>query len=311
MPEGDSLARMEQRLRPLLVGRPLTHAQLRVPALATLELTGRTLREVRAYGKHLFMEFDGGDALHSHLLMEGTWRAIRRGERWPARASQVRAVLETEDVTVLGIDLGLLDALTAAQVTELTELLGPDPLHAWDPDEALGRLLARPERELGAALLDQRVVAGIGNIFRSESLFVARLNPWALVGDLPQERLEHLLDVAASQLQVNGTRAQRRTAGPTFRDRYWVYGRAGQACPRAHGRVSHGLIADPDLQRGRVGGDAQDLSAVARDVYFCARCQGVDPARAAEATSTLGGGGASSTVRTAGDRFAKRTSPRR
>lgn len=305
MPEGDSLARLEQRLRPLLAGHPLVGAQLRVPALATVDLTGRTIREVRAYGKHLFMEFDGGDALHSHLLMEGTWRAIPRGERWPARSAQVRAVLETAQTTVLGIDLGMLDALSAPQVTELTELLGPDPIHAWDPEQALWRLLARPERELGAALLDQRVVAGIGNIFRSESLFVARLNPWALVGDVPPERLSHLLDVAAGQLQENAAKAARRTAGPTFRDRYWVYGRAGQACPRAHGRVSHGLIADPDLQRGRVGGDAKDLSAVARDVYFCARCQGVEPAHAAATTAQLGG------VRAGADRSARRTSPRR
>lgn len=305
MPEGDSLARVEQRLRPVLAGHPLTHAELRVPALATLDLTGRTIRDVRAYGKHLFMEFDGGDALHSHLLMEGTWRAISRGERWPARAAQVRAVLETADTTVLGIDLGILDALTAAQVAELTDLLGPDPIHAWDPQEALRRLVARPERELGAALLDQRVVAGIGNIFRSEALFMARLNPWVLVGEVPPERLKQVLDVAAGQLRDNATRASRRTAGPTFRDRYWVYGRAGQACPRSHGRVAHGLIADPDLQRGRVGGDATDLSAVARDVYFCARCQGVDPATAAAATAQLGG-----TTPGAG-RSGARTSPRR
>lgn len=280
MPEGDSLARVERRLAPVLDGIPLSAGTLRVPRLSTIELRGRVIDRVHAYGKHLFMDFAGGDVLHSHLLMEGRWSVLPRGRSWGVPAAQVRAVLETDDAMVLGTRLGILEALTSAERDDLIALLGPDPIHAWDATEALRRLVADPHRPLGAALLDQRVVAGIGNIFRSELLFHARLDPWAPVGSVAPERLRSLLDETERQLRENAGRPSRRTTAASSRERYWVYGRAGRPCPRGHGPLSHGLLADAALQRGRVGGDPSDLRALARDVYFCVPCQGVDPAHA-------------------------------
>ncbi|MDR2254864.1 MAG: Fpg/Nei family DNA glycosylase [Arthrobacter sp.] len=273
MPEGDSLARVEQRLRPLLLDTPLVRSDFRVPSMATLDLRGRAITEVAAYGKHLFLRVDGGDVIHSHLLMEGRWLVLAPGERWTVPAARVRAVLETEHAQLLGVQLGVLEAITQPRREEMVAALGPDPIHAWDAELALALLRADPERLLGAVLLDQRVVAGIGNIFRSESLFVAGLSPFSRVGEHDDAALARVLEVAAAQLRQNAQRASRRTAGPSWPERYWVYGRAGRPCPRAHGRVESAPLADPTLARGYVGGDSSDLRSVARDVFWCPRCQ--------------------------------------
>lgn len=275
MPEGDSLARVERALAPVLEGVELLSSDFRVPSLATVDLSGRVIESVRAYGKHLFMGVAGGDVLHSHLLMEGRWAVVGDGERWPARASQVRAVLRVPGTAVLGIDLGVLEGITHAGRDAIVARLGPDPIHAWDAARALELLGAQPERTIGSALLDQSVVAGLGNIFRSEALFVAGADPWATVGSLGEAALERVIDVAARQLQDNAPRPSRRTTPVTVRERYWVYGRAGRPCPRGHGRVESAPLGDPALQRGRVGGQRSNLRAVEREVFFCRRCQGV------------------------------------
>ncbi len=273
MPEGDSLARVERRLRPLLLDAPLLRSDFRVPAMATLDLRGRSITEVSAYGKHLFLRVDGDDVIHSHLLMEGRWVDLAPGERWHVPAATVRAVLETERAQVLGVQLGVLEAITQSQREGIVAALGPDPIHAWEPEIALALLRADPDRQLGAALLDQRIVAGIGNIFRSEALFAARLSPFVAVGELDDAALTRVIDHAAAMLQENAGRDARRTTGPASRERYWVYGRAGRPCPRAHATVLGAPLADPELARGFVGGYSRDLRSVARDVFWCPRCQ--------------------------------------
>ncbi|WP_394162147.1 DNA-formamidopyrimidine glycosylase family protein [Galactobacter valiniphilus] len=273
MPEGDSLARVERRLRPLLLDTPLLRSDFRVPAMATLDLRGRSITEVSAYGKHLFLRVDGGDVIHSHLLMEGRWRVLAPDERWRVPASSVRVVLETERAQVLGVQLGVLEAMTQVERERLVASLGPDPIHAWEPEVALALLRADPHRQIGAALLDQRIIAGIGNVFRSEVLFAARLSPFVAVGEASASVLTRLIDIAGDQLQANAGRASRRTTGPASRERYWVYGRAGRPCPRSHATVLGATLADPQLARDFVGGDSRDLRSVARDVFWCPRCQ--------------------------------------
>lgn len=273
MPEGDSLARVERQLSPVLLGQTILRSQLRVPALATVDLSGRTVTDVSAYGKHLFLQFDGGDLLHSHLKMEGAWKVVDAGATWGVQPSRVRAVLETAGHTILGIDLGTLEAITPSSRAELENRLGPDPLHRWDEEEALGRLQILPERGIGLALLDQQLIAGLGNVFRSEVLFLSRLHPERTVGSLSEDGLRAVVQLSARQLVENAARPSRRTTPATSRERYYVYGRTGRMCVRGHARISHGTLADPELQRGWVGGDSQRLDAVAREVFWCPSCQ--------------------------------------
>lgn len=218
MPEGDSLVRAAHRLRPVLAGRVLTHADLRVPQLATARLTGWTVSEVEPRGKWLLMRLtppaDRPDAaphtLVSHLKMEGRWMVTGRDARWPAPGWQVRAVLETAEHRAVGAQLGRLELVPTAEEDRLLGHLGPDLLDpAWDDPargaellaEGVRRLTARPERPVGLALLDQRTTCGIGNIYRCESLLLAGLDPHRPVGAVPD--VSGLLTLARDLLRAN------------------------------------------------------------------------------------------------------------
>ena len=218
MPEGDTVYRQAVLLRRALAGRILTRSDLRFPSIATADLSGRTVTEVVPRGKHLLVRTDGGPdglpplTLHSHLLMEGMWHVYPRGARWRRPGHQARAVLENAAAQAVGFDLGMLDLVATADEDELVGHLGPDLLGPdWDRAEALARLARHPLRRVGAALMDQRNLAGIGNVYRNEILFLQRLHPFTPVAEVPD--LGAVVDLSHRLLHVNRDRSQRSTVG--------------------------------------------------------------------------------------------------
>ncbi|AXK35587.1 Fpg/Nei family DNA glycosylase [Streptomyces armeniacus] len=259
MPEGDTVWRTAHELHTALAGAPLTRSDLRVPKLATKDLTGRRVLDVTPRGKHLLARFEDGITLHSHLGMDGSWRVHAPRERWRGGpAHQVRAVLGTAGHTAVGYRLPVLELLRTAEEDRVVGHLGPDLLGpGWDPDEALRRLLADPARPLGEALLDQRNLAGIGNVYRSELCFLARVPPETPVGELRAP--ERLVALAQRLLEANRARLARNTTGDRRRgNTLWVYGREHRPCLRCGTAVRLGELGPP---------------AERRIAYWCPRCQ--------------------------------------
>ncbi|MBH1938720.1 Fpg/Nei family DNA glycosylase [Streptomyces sp. AV19] len=258
MPEGDTVWRTARDLHGALAGAPLTRCDLRVPALATTDLTGRHVLEAVPRGKHLLVRVEGGLTLHSHLGMDGSWRVHPAGEAVRTGGHQVRAVLATADHTAVGHRLPVLELLRTADESTAVGHLGPDLLGPdWDADEAVRRLLADPGRPVGEALLDQRNLAGIGNVYKSELCFLLRISPWLPVSRLPSP--ERLTALAKKLLELNKTRTARvTTADPRPDRRLWVYGRAGRPCRRCGGPV---------------GVEGQGPPGRERPTYWCPRCQ--------------------------------------
>jgi endonuclease VIII len=180
MPEGDSVFRTAAHLHAALAGRPLTLADFRVPAHATADLTGREVREVVARGKHLLTRMEGDLTLHTHLAMEGRWQVYPAGGRWTGGSEwQVRAVLGNTESTAVGYRLAVVELLRTRDEDTAVGHLGPDLLGPdWDSAEALRRLMLDPRRPVGQALLDQRNLAGIGNVYANELCFLAAVTPW-------------------------------------------------------------------------------------------------------------------------------------
>lgn len=266
MPEGDVVRRTADRLHAALAGRPLVHSDLRWPSIATVDLRGRTVLEVASRGKHLLTRMDGSPhlTLHSHLRMEGSWHVHRTGARWETarRADGVRVVLSNEEWTTVGHQLGMLDLVPTADEGCLVGHLGPDILGpGWDLDAVLDNLARQPERPIGEAMLDQRVLAGVGTMFMAESLFVQGINPWtpsAQVDDLPA-----LLHRVQRMMTSNLHSAIQSTTGDTRHgQRTYAHGRLRAPCRRCGGRIRvHPIGVAP-----------QD-----RVAFYCPTCQ---PARA-------------------------------
>ncbi|MFG2141789.1 Fpg/Nei family DNA glycosylase [Streptomyces sp. NPDC048650] len=259
MPEGDTIWRLARRLHQALAGSPLTRCDLRVPQLATVDLTGRTVLEVVPRGKHLLTRIEGGLTLHSHLRMDGAWKIYAPAERWRGGpAHQIRAILGTAGHTAVGYRLPVLELVRTADESRVVGHLGPDLLGpGWDPAEALRRLLADPGRPLGEALLDQRNLAGIGNVYKCELCFLLRASPWLPVGALPGP--ERAPALARKLLEANKHRPARATTASARPDRrLWVYGRAGRPCARCGTPVRS---AD------------QGTAAEERVTYWCPVCQ--------------------------------------
>jgi endonuclease-8 len=228
MPEGDTIFRTAEKLREALVGHPLTRCDVRVPRYATVDLTGHVVDEVRTRGKHLFIRV-GSASIHSHLKMDGSWRLTSLTARADYR---VRIILETSDVRALGIDLGVLEILDREHDFDVVDHLGPDLLgDDWDPKIAAANLTARPGRPIAEALLDQRVLAGIGNVYCNELCFITGHLPTAPVSAITNPH--RLVSRAREMLWANRFRLNRCTTGDTRAGRQvWVYGRAGQGCRR-------------------------------------------------------------------------------
>lgn len=246
MPEGDTIWRAAAAMRPRLVGRVVVAAR---PARVA-GLVGHTVSAVEAHGKHLLLRFDGGLALHTHMRMTGSWHLYSPGERWQRPARQARVVLEYADVVAVCFNAPIIEVVRdgAAAIAHL----GPDILaEPFDLEEVLRRARFAAHPTLGELLLDQRVCAGIGNIYRCDSLWMLQLNPWTPPGSLDEQVVRQCYSVARGLMQrALGTAGQRSL----------VHARSGRPCPRCGTPIS--------LR-------AQGVQA--RLVYWCARCQGPSP----------------------------------
>ena len=332
MPEGDSVYRQCKMLREALEGAVIESSDFRVPALATSDVSGRTVVAVVPRGKHILIRLSAApDAaelksgaepltLHSHLMMDGTWRVFDRQQdddaarpgrrrsrpsaspyrpRGQARrggsvrsaaeartrisadvsigqgSHTIRAILRTQDVEAVGFDVKDVRLVpTRLEEPELVGYLGPDILGPdWDLEKALERLSAQPDRAIGTALMDQRNLAGIGNVYRVETLFMTRTNPWARVDSLPEGKLREIVTLAHKLLHLNKDRSMRSTVGqaPQGRPLFWAYGKDGQPCRRCGTQLKRGeiddalLTVDPAPSRTAV----QHL----RTIAWCPRCQ--------------------------------------
>lgn len=260
MPEGDVVWRTAQRLDAALAGRLLVRSDLRWPSLATVDLTGRTVLEVVSAGKHLLTRLDGGLTLHSHLRMDGSWHVHRTGEPRdrPRPGHGVRAVLANGTWTAVGHELGMLDLVATAAEGTLVGHLGPDVLGpGWDPREAAARLRADPDRPVGEALLDQRVLAGVGTFYMAESLFLRGVSPWTPVAGAGD--VDGLVGLVHRLLLANRDRAVQATTGDLRPGRrQYVHGRSGRPCLRCGTAVRVAPIGRPP----------QDRTA-----FYCPTCQ--------------------------------------
>ena len=257
MPEGDVVWRTARQLDEALTGRTLTRSDFRVPRFATTDLTGRAVTGTVSRGKHLLTRVDGGLTVHTHLRMEGSWR-IRPAADYLPRDHRIRLILANDTRQALGYQLGVVEVLPTGQEERAVGHLGPDLLGpGWDPAEAVRRLRAAPDRAIGEALLDQRNLAGIGTVYRAETLFLRGVNPWRLAGDV--EGLPELVGLAQRLLDANKERVGQVTTGNRSRGQEtWVYGRAGRPCRRCGTPVSKA---------------SQGAAPQERDIFWCPRCQ--------------------------------------
>jgi endonuclease-8 len=263
VPEGDTVWLASARLHDALAGRVLTRFDLRVPRHATADLAGRAVLAVLARGKHILTRVDGGITLHTHLRMDGRWQVARAAEPWRGGpAHQIRAVLANADWRAVGYRLHDVLLVPTAEESRLVGHLGPDLLGPdWDPDEAVRRLAARPDVQIGVALLDQRLLAGIGNLYKAETLFLCGVSPFTRVGEVPD--LPRIVRTAHRLLLANRDHPEQSTTGNLRRgETHWVYDRSRHPCRRCGTRVAMAEQGDPPQQR---------------ITYWCPHCQPARP----------------------------------
>lgn len=254
MPEGDSVWRAARRLNRGLQGQRLSGSDFRVPQHATADLAGVTVLGTAAHGKHMLTRFDDGTTLHTHFRMDGSWTVVGPGKHLPRHLrDDVRVVLTGErGHQAYGLAIPVVELLPTRDEPRVVGHLGPDPLRPdWDAGEAVRRLGSRPGRPAVAALLDQRLIAGLGNLWANELLFVRGHNPWSPVGDLD---LAATVATATRMLRQSITvrgNGQVTTGDPRPGHEHWVYGRAGEPCRRCGSRirVEAEVSGDPDRRR--------------------------------------------------------------
>ena len=274
MPEGDTIFRAAQALDAALAGAVVTRFESVYPRLLRIHedtpITGRRVERIEPRGKHLLMRFSGDLVLRTHMRMHGSWHLYRPGECWRRSPSAMRVLVGTADVVAVAFDVQDAQFVADRALARDTPLgrLGPDLLATdFDVGEAIARAAARTGHPVGEVLLDQRVMAGVGNVFKSEVLFVAGVSPFAPVETLDAGRLRAVVDTARALLRANvglgpdaaslwsgGLRRTTRRLNPG--ERLWVYGRAGRPCRRC------GTAIECRAQ----GEDA-------RLTYWCPRCQ--------------------------------------
>jgi endonuclease-8 len=257
MPEGDTLFRTAAGLRPYLVGRDVKAARAQGPgAVPQIQrVVGKRVDAVEAQGKNLLIRFDGGLELRTHLRMNGSWHRYRPGERWRRPPARARLVLEVDGVVAVCFDAPVVELFEtrAESIHPTLSSLGPDLLKPdFDAAEAHRRLRSPERREMtiSAALLDQRAMAGLGNIWRNETLFAERVDPFARVAELDDATLDRLISTGRRLLRMSAGLAPGRA--PTQ-----VYRRTGRPCPRC-GTAIHSAPLSGDIPR---------------TTYWCPSCQ--------------------------------------
>lgn len=262
MPEGDSVWKVARQLDASLKSARLATGELRVAALVGAELAGVTVVENDTHGKHLLTRFDHGYTLHTHLRMDGSWTVVRPGRQLPRHLDpDIRVLLATEaGPTAYGLSIPVVELVATGAEHEVVGHLGPDPLRDdWDLDRAVVRLAAMPDRTIAAALLDQRAMAGLGNLWVNELCFLRGVSPWTPVGEVELPGLVRLTARALRHsAKVPG--AYQVTTGRNRRgEDHWVAGRAHQPCRRCRTMIK---VA------GEVPGDPEQ-----RRTWWCPRCQ--------------------------------------
>ncbi len=260
MPEGDTVFRAAAKLHRALSGHELTTTDFRVPAFATWDLTGGTVVDTVSRGKHLLTRIDHERSwtLHTHLKMEGSWHLYPDGQRWRRPDVQVRVVLGVGGLKAVGFQLGIVEVVPREAEHDLVGHLGPDLLGPdWDEDRALANLRAEPARPIGEALLDQRNLAGIGNMYMAELCFTMGVNPASPVSEVGD--LRRLVRRGRQMLAVNKERAVQSTTGNLRdRERMWVYRRDKSPCRRCRTPVAVTMLGEPGRERA---------------AYWCPSCQ--------------------------------------
>jgi endonuclease-8 len=284
MPEGDTIHRAAATLHRAIGGQIVTRFESVFPKLTRVDadapVRGRTVERVEARGKHLLIWFSGDLVLRTHMRMNGSWHIYRPGERWQRSHRDMRIVIETAAMHAIAFSVPIAEFVTSRNLLHgnIVSDLGPDPLtEDFRAEEAVERMQAHGNAEIADVLLDQTVIAGIGNVFKSEVLFGARINPFTPVSQLTREQFAEIVAVAIRFMRANVVSGfsrtdtsgsggivtysgMRRTTGRSDPSaRLWVYGRAGQPCRRCGTPISR-----------------RKQGPFARSTYWCERCQ---PAR--------------------------------
>ena len=269
MPEGDSVWRAARRLDRGMAGHRLLHSDFRVPQHAEADLSGQEMGLTDTHGKHMLTRFDGGLTLHTHFRMDGSWTVLTLGKRLPPRLRPgIRVELRGEHGrTAYGLLIPVVELIRTSDEARVVGHLGPDPLRDdWDPAEAVRRLGQDAARPIAAALLDQRLIAGLGNLWVNEICFLRGTSPWTPVDGVDLTRTVELGRRALRQsITVRGN-GQVTTGNPRPGEEHWVYGRTGLACRRCGTLIRHASEVPGDSDR--------------RATWWCPTCQpGPGPVR--------------------------------
>jgi endonuclease-8 len=274
MPEGDTIFRAARNMHRVLAGHLVTRFETAYAHLNRVNvdspIAGRTIERVESAGKHLLIVFSGDLVLRTHMRMNGSWHLYRHGERWRRGPQAMRVRIDTAEWVVVAFNVPVAEFVTPKELATKSPVakLGPDLLgHEFDRSEAARRLMAAGHQPIAMSLLDQRLVAGIGNVYKSEVLFLAGVNPFTPSSAVPADQLSRMLDIARSLLKdnvVDGTspriqtyRNLRMTNPASNHDEsLWVYGRSGKPCRKC----------GTPVEMKKMGVDA-------RSTYWCSRCQ--------------------------------------
>lgn len=277
MPEGDTIFRTARTLQKVLAGHRATKFDTAYAHLARVNddrpIAGRMIERCEAAGKHVLIVFEGDLILRTHMRMNGSWHVYRHGERWWRGPQAMRVRVDTADWVAVAFDVPVAEFVTAKQLasTDPVAALGPDLLKPeFDRDEAIRRVRAAGALPIAQALLDQRLVAGIGNIYKSEVLFLAGIHPDTPASAVAPDAMTRLMDLARSLLQANvvdGTPATIQTYRSLRRtnrrsdpeDSLWVYSRGGKPCRRCGAAIA-----------------SKKMGVDARTTYWCPTCQATD-----------------------------------